>query len=61
MDSCYIWRATESFDSPEGQALKEKWGIPADYAGVGNVILGYGLPEGKAPAAPRKDDYIRKV
>ncbi|MBQ8159422.1 MAG: nitroreductase family protein [Clostridia bacterium] len=61
VDSCYIWRARESFDSEEGQALKKAWGIPEEYIGVGNVILGYGTPEGKRPAAPRKEDYIRKV
>jgi nitroreductase len=61
VDSCYIWRAKESFESEGGKALKEKWGIPEKYQGVGNVILGYGLPEGKREAAPRKADYIRKV
>lgn len=61
VDSCYIWRARESFDTEEGKALKAAWGIPDEYIGVGNVILGYGKPEGKRPAAPRKADYIRKV
>lgn len=36
-------------------------GIPDEYIGVGNVILGYGTPEGKRPATPRKEDDIRKV
>ena len=61
VDSCYIWRAKESFSSEEGKALKAQWGIPEGYEGIGNVILGYGLPEGKRPAKPRKDDYIRKI
>lgn len=61
VDSCYIWRAKESFESPEGKALKAKWGIPENYEGIGNVILGYGKPEGKKPAAPRKADYVRRV
>ena len=61
VDSCYIWRAREVFDSEEGRALKAAFGIPEEYIGVGNVILGYGKPEGKRPAAPRKADYIRKV
>ena len=60
VDSCYIWRARESFDSPEGKALKEKWGIPERYEGVGNVILGYGEEGGKRPASPRKDGYVVK-
>ena len=61
VDSCYIWRAKESFESEEGKALKAVWGIPENYAGVGNVILGYGKPEGKRPAPPRKADYIRII
>jgi nitroreductase len=58
VDSCYIWRAKESFATPEGEALKEKWGIPANYEGAGNIILGYGEPDGIRPAAPRKEGYI---
>lgn len=61
VDSCYIWRAREVFDSKEGKALKEAWGIPEDYVGMGNVILGYGKPEGKREPAPRKADYVRRV
>lgn len=61
VDSCCIWRARESFDSEEGKALKKAWNIPDTYVGMGNVILGYGKPEGKKEAAPRKEDYVRKV
>lgn len=61
VDSCYIYRAREVFDSPEGKELLEKWGIQGDYEGIGNVILGYGLPEGMKEAAPRKKDYIVRV
>ena len=61
VDSCYIWRAKESFRTEEGKALKAAWGIPEGYEGVGNVILGYGKSEGRRPAPPRKEDYIRFV
>lgn len=61
VDSCYVYRARESFDSAEGKALLDKWGIQGDYEGIGNVILGYGLPEGIKEAAPRKDGYIIRV
>ena len=61
VDSCYIYRAREVFESEEGRALLEKWGIKGDYAGIGNVILGYGLPEGIREAAPRKENYIIRV
>lgn len=61
VDSCYIYRAREIFNSAEGKALLDKWGVQGDYEGIGNVILGYGLPEGVKEAAPRKDDYIIRV
>ncbi len=61
VDSCYIYRAREVFDSEEGKDLLEKWSIHGDYEGIGNVILGYGIPEGIKEAAPRKADYIVRV
>lgn len=61
VDSCYIWRAAEVFDSEEGKALMKKWGIPEAFRGIGNVILGYGKPEGKREAAPRKEGYIVRI
>ena len=55
--SCWINRAMEFFDRPEGKALLAKWGLPETYRGVGNCILGY--PDGPAPAAkPRKEGWI---
>lgn len=61
VDSCYIYRAREVFDTDEGKALLKKWGIEGDYEGIGHVILGYGLPEGIKEAAPRKANYIVRV
>ena len=61
VDSCYIYRAREVFQTSEGQKLMKQWGIDSAYEGVGNVILGYGKPEGKKAAAQRKEDYIRKI
>lgn len=60
VDSCWIHRAREVFDSPEGKALLEKWGIQGNYVGIGHCILGYA--KGKVPAAkPRKENYIYRV
>ena len=60
LGSCWINREKEMFDSPEGKALLEKWGIKGDYAGVGACLLGYA--DGPHPApAPRKSNYIFKV
>ncbi len=61
VDSCYIYRAREVFETDEGKALLKKWGVEGDYVGVGNVILGYGEPDGVRPAAERKENYIVKV
>ena len=58
--SCWIHRAQQEFDSPEGKALLKAWGIPEHYRGIGHCILGY--PAAELPAAkPRKDDYIHRV
>ncbi|MBA5850542.1 nitroreductase [Clostridium sp. cel8] len=59
--SCYIYRARESFDTKEGRAFMKKWGLPDNYVGVGNCILGYAEDGGIQEAAPRKKDYIIKV
>lgn len=60
VDSCWIHRAKEEMESPEGKALLAKWGIGEEYAGIGHCILGYA--DGPVPEAkPRKDDYIVRV
>ena len=60
VDSCWIHRAREVFESEQGKALKRQWGIGDDYVGIGNCILGYGA--GDYPQAkPRKEDQIVRV
>ena len=60
VDSCWIHRAKEVFESEEGKKLKEEWGVPEDYVGIGNLILGY--REGDLPqAAERKPGRIIMV
>ena len=58
--SCWIHRAQQEFDSPEGKALLKKWGIPERYRGVGHCILGYAAQE-PAPARPRKADFVHRI
>lgn len=58
--SCWIHRARQEFDSPEGKALLKAWGIPERYIGVGHCILGYPAAEPAAPKA-RKTDYYQIV
>lgn len=58
LDSCWIHRAKEEFDSDEGKALLSELGVEGDYEGIGHIILGYRAKELPA-AAPRKADYVR--
>ena len=60
VDSCWIHRAREVFDSPEGKALKAQWGVPESYVGIGHCVLGYRsgeYPEAKA----RKAGFVIRV
>ena len=60
LGSCWVNRATETFEMPEGKALLEKWGIEGEYIGIGNCILGY--PDQEHPAMkPRKENYVYYV
>ena len=61
VSSCWIHRARETFDLPEGKALLKKWGLPESLRGVGNCILGYRAEGGVKEVAPRKENYIVKV
>lgn len=57
VDSCWIHRAKETFQTKEGQELLKKWGLDENYEGIGNCLLGYRdyeLPIAK----PRKDNYV---
>lgn len=58
VQSCWIHRAKEEFESEEGKALLKKWGIEGDYEGIGHCVLGYGE---KVPAKPRKEKYVYRV
>ena len=62
VDSCWIHRAREEFESEEGKALLREWGVEnvENYVGIGHCILGYRDCEYPAPI-PRKENYIYKV
>ena len=47
IDSCWIHRAKEMFESERGRAIARSYGIEDEYVGIGNCILGYG--EGEFP------------
>lgn len=58
--SCWIHRAKQEFERPEGKEILKSLGIEGDYEGIGHCILGY--PKGEYPkAAPRKKDWVYYV
>lgn len=60
VDSCWIHRAKEVFESEEGQKLKKEWGIADNLVGIGNCVLGYRAAD-LLPPKPRKSDFVRYV
>lgn len=60
LGSCWINRAREEFESPEGKKLLADWGLPYSFAGIGHCILGW-PQEDERKAPPRKPDYIRWI
>lgn len=57
LGSCWIHRAKEEFESPEGKEILQSLGITGDYEGIGHCIIGYA--DGPEPdAKPRKDSYV---
>lgn len=60
VESCWIHRAKEEFESEEGKAILKDLGIEGDYEGIGHVALGYANGEIPAPEA-RKADYVHWI
>lgn len=56
LGACWIHRAKETFELPEGKELLKKWGIEGDYEGIGNCIVGY--PEVEPEKKPRKENRV---
>lgn len=60
VDSCWIHRAKEEFESAEGKEILKSLGIEGDYEGIGHCILGYA--DGDEPQCqPRKDNWVYRV
>ena len=60
LGSCWIHRAKEEFETPEGKEFLKSLGIEGDYEGIGHLVLGYAAAPLKE-AAPRKADYVYYV
>ncbi len=60
LGSCWIHRARETFERPEGKELLRRLGVEGEYEGIGYCILGWA--DGPAPQPkPRKENYIYHV
>lgn len=57
VDSCWIHRARETFESPEWKQFLKDIGIEGEYVGIGNCVLGYRDME-YPDAPPRKDNRV---
>lgn len=60
VDSCWIHRAKEEFERPEGKEILRALGITGEYEGIGHCILGYAAAPLK-DAAPRKENYVYRI
>lgn len=56
LGSCWIHRAREEFDTPEGKAILAELGVKGDYEGIGHCILGY--PAETPEPKPRRDGRV---
>ena len=57
LGSCWIHRAKEVFETPEGKQILTDLGIEGNYVGIGNCIIGY--VDGEYPEAkPRKENWV---
>ena len=56
VQTAWIHRAKEVFDSEEGKAILKQAGVEGDYEGIGNMIVGYAKekPEPKS----RKENWV---
>ena len=56
LGACWIHRAKETFEQPEGKAILEKLGLQGEYEGIGNCIVGY--PDIDPEKKPRKENRV---
>ena len=61
LGSCWIHRAKETFETEEGKQILSELGIPDEYEGIGNCIVGWAADDALRPQSPRKPDYVTWV
>lgn len=60
INSIWIHRAKEVFESEYGRKLLADLGVEGDYEGIGNCAIGYAASPVNE-AAPRKENYVYYV
>lgn len=58
--SCWIHRAKQFFEMPEGKEVLKRAGLEGNYEGIGNLAIGYALGE-KRPDPAISPDYISYI
>lgn len=58
--TCWVNRPQDMFDTEEGKALMEKWGLDTSLKGIASLAIGYADGELPQPK-PRKEGYFRIV
>lgn len=61
LGSCWIHRAKEVLNDPEGKEILKSIGLTDEYEGVGNLALGYAkiMPENELPRREGRVHYIK--
>ena len=54
--SCWVHRAKEEFELPEGKQILQSLGIEEEYEGIGHCLLGYAQTQ--SAVKPRKDNWV---
>lgn len=60
VNSIWIHRAKEEFESEFGKKILADLGIEGEYEGIGHCALGYAAAPVNAPA-PRKENYVYEI
>ena len=58
--ACWIHRAKEFFEMPEGKEVLKKAGLEGNYEGIGNLAIGYPIGD-KRPDPEINPDYIKYI
>ena len=61
LGSCWVHRAKETFEEPEGQEILKRLGITGDYEGIGNCVLGIPATEKTNNVPERKENRVYRI